>query len=74
MKEIPIGVDNGFGNTKGCNSIIQSGVRKLPTKPPLETHVVLSTTESIMQSAVRRWTYKNLKLKMNIRSCLQWQS
>ena len=40
MKEIPIGVDNGFGNTKGCNSIIQSGVRKLPTKPPLETHVV----------------------------------
>lgn len=40
MKEILIGVDNGFGNTKGCNSIIQSGVRKLPTKPPLETHVV----------------------------------
>lgn len=40
MKEIPIGVDNGFGNTKGCNSIIQSGVRKLSTKPPLETHVV----------------------------------
>lgn len=40
MKEIIIGVDNGFGNTKGCNSIIQSGVRKLPTKPSLETHIV----------------------------------
>ena len=41
MNEIQIiGVDNGYGNTKGSNSCIQSGVKKLPMKPPIDTHTV----------------------------------
>ncbi len=35
-----IGVDNGYGNTKGRDVCIPSGVKKLPMKPPIETHTV----------------------------------
>lgn len=40
MKEIYVGVDNGYGNTKNDKEVIQSGVKKLPNKPPIDTHVV----------------------------------
>ena len=35
MKEIYVGVDNGYGNTKNDKEVIQSGVKKLPNKPPI---------------------------------------
>lgn len=35
-----MGVDIGYGNTKGSKTLIQSGVKKLASKPPIETKTV----------------------------------
>ena len=40
MSEIIIGVDIGYGNTKGSKTLIQSGVKKLASKPPIDTKTV----------------------------------
>ncbi len=40
MREIFIGVDNGYGNTKGSDFCILSGVKKLTMKPPIEQNTV----------------------------------
>lgn len=40
MSEIIMGVDIGYGNTKGSKTLIQSGVKKLASKPPIDTKTV----------------------------------
>lgn len=40
MSEMIMGVDIGYGNTKGRQTLIQSGVKKLASKPPIETKTV----------------------------------
>lgn len=40
MNEILMGIDIGYGNTKGATTLIQSGVKKLVSKPPLDTRIV----------------------------------
>lgn len=40
MSEIIMGVDIGYGNTKGRQTLIQSGVKKLASKPPIDTKTV----------------------------------
>jgi len=40
MHEIIMGVDIGYGNTKGSKTLIQSGIKKLPSKPPIDTKTV----------------------------------
>ena len=40
MNEIIMGIDIGYGNTKGSRTLIQSGVKKLVSKPPIDTKPV----------------------------------
>ena len=40
MSEMIMGVDIGYGNTKGRQTLIQSGVKKLASKPPIDTKTV----------------------------------
>lgn len=40
MSEMIMGVDIGYGNTKGSKTLIQSGVKKLASKPPIDTKTV----------------------------------
>ena len=40
MNEIIMGIDIGYGNTKGSRTLIQSGVKKLVSKPPIDTKTV----------------------------------
>ena len=40
MSEIIMGVDIGYGNTKGSKTLIQSGVKKLASKPPIDAKTV----------------------------------
>lgn len=40
MSEIIMGVDIGYGNTKGRQTLIQSGVKKLASKPPIDIRTI----------------------------------
>lgn len=40
MSEIILGVDIGYGNTKSRNVTVASGVKKLASKPPIDTKTV----------------------------------
>lgn len=40
MSQYVIGIDVGYGNTKTAHACFSSGVKKLPGKPPIATHVV----------------------------------
>lgn len=40
MGIVNVGVDNGYGNTKGTSFVIPSSVKKLAVKPPIESRTV----------------------------------